>query len=171
MTEITTPLLGVNITDDKSSSRSVEAGVTLGWKVEGVDGTTYMAVKALSAITQYMTVGIDENFNAQPITKAMVDDAWRVGFAQTALTKGNYGWVALSGSNIKARTLASCAADVALWSSATAGVLDDASGSQSLIRGVVAVTAASAAATGGVNGQAVEVIASFPSAEAPQEVA
>lgn len=158
MTDVNTPLLGVNITDNLSSAVAVvDRGLKVGTRVLGVDGTEFELVKAGSAITVYDCVAIDENRNAWPMTKARADDGWAVGFAQTALTKGNYGCVARHGSNIKCRLAKACAPDVALYTTATGGVLDDESSAQTNIDGVVAVTTASAS---GVT--PIEVIATSP---------
>lgn len=142
-------VIGVDLTKDYSTQE-----FALGKEVKGTSGSEWLFVKAGSAVTQYFTVGIDEDHNAYPLTKAMADDGWRVGFAQVALTKDNYGWVAVKGSDIKAFGLAGCLPDVALYTSGTAGKLDDTSASQTKINGLVFVTTAS--------GAAAEVIASFP---------
>lgn len=126
----------------------------------GVDGTEWMYVEAGSAVTQYQCVTVDEDHKAYPITEARLQDGWRVGFAQIAHTKGKHGWVAMRGSNIKCLLLKSCAADVALYATATKGVLDDSGTTTSDLGGVVAVAAASASAP--ATGQAIEVIATWP---------
>jgi len=127
----------------------------LGKCVTTTEGGKYMYVHASAAIAQYDAVGIDENFEAAPLTKAMADDGWMVGFAQVALADNDFGWVASQGSDIGCNLLISCAADVALYTSATAGSLDDASTSQTKIDGVVAVTTITAATSA-------EIIATYP---------
>lgn len=144
-------VLGVDLTDTPSTN---DKGHTLGQRVGGTDNSEWLFVQAGSAITQYDTVGIDENFLAYPITKAMADDGWQVGFAQVAFAEDDYGWVATKGTNIRARGAAACAADVPLYTTSTAGVLDDTSASQTKIDGVVFV-----ATTSATNG---EIIATFP---------
>ncbi len=117
--------------------------------VKGSDGTEWMYVMANGAIAQYDCVGIDETLvEAASITKAMADDGWLIGFAQSAFADNDYGWVALRGANssLKCNVLTSCAADVALYTSATAGSLDDSSSGTTKIDGVVAVTAVTASA-------------------------
>jgi hypothetical protein len=152
MTAITSGLLGVNITDTPTTNTSQHA---LGTCVTGVDGTEFVYVLAGGAITQYDAVGIDEDFSATALTKAAADDGHNIGFAQVAFTSGDYGWVAKKGTNISVRLAASCAADVPLYTTATAGVLDDASTSQTKIDGVVAVAAV---VTAGES----EVVATYP---------
>lgn len=127
----------------------------LGTRVQMQDGGMAVYVQANGAVTQYNAVGIDENFQAAKLTKAMADDGWMIGFAQVAFTDDYYGWVHVTGSNINCTVAVSCAADVPLYTTGTAGVLDDASTSQTKIDGVVAVVAVTAAA-------ATEVIATWP---------
>lgn len=146
-----TNILGVNLTDSPSTN---ETGHALGQEVTAPDNGAAIFVQAGSAVTQYHTVGVDENFQAYPLTKAMADDGWIIGFAQVALAKSDYGWVRTRGSNINARGAAACKPDVALYTSATAGVLDDTSASQTKIDGVVFVATAS--------GTSAEILATFP---------
>jgi hypothetical protein len=151
MTTVTSPTLGVDFTATPTS-----ADFALGTKVQGSDGTEWVYVQASGAITQYQFVGIDENFQAAALTKAMADDGWAVGAAQSAFADDDYGWVAIGGSNVSGNLLTLCAADVALYTSGTAGALDDTASSQTKIDGIVAVT-------GGVTGTtATEVIMISP---------
>lgn len=152
MSTQTTGLLGVNLTRTDSA-----AAVALGTQVLQTDGQAYMYVLANEAVAQYLTVGIDENYSASLITKTIADAGWNVGFAQTAIASGSYGWVAIRGSDITAKVLTDCAADVALYTTGTAGYLDDASSGQTKINGVVGVTTATSATS-----TAVEIIATWP---------
>ena len=102
-------------------------------------------------------VGIDENNQAAPLTKAMADDGWAIGVAQVAFADNDGGWVASRGRNLNGAVLGSVAADVPLYTSATAGSLDDTSASQTKIDGVVAVAANGTTAAGNV-----EVLLTFP---------
>lgn len=137
MTQVT-GLLGVDITATPDAN---DFGIALGTRTMHTDDQEYVHVLAGSAITQYQWVGIDENFNAYPLTKAMADDGWSIGIAQVAFASGDYGWVAVRGHNLTAKVLGSCAADVALYTSGTAGSVDDTSASQTKIDGAVVVTA------------------------------
>jgi hypothetical protein len=131
----------------------------VGETVKGNDGTEFQYVHASAAIEVYDCVGIDESGEVAPITKAMADDGFAVGFAQVLFADNDYGWVALRGrgSNFKCNVLASCAADVALYTSGTAGALDDSSSGTTKIDGVVLVT------TNASSGQSPgAVIATFP---------
>lgn len=133
----------------------------LGQVSRGSDGTDWVYIKSTAAITQYDWVAIDEDFTALAGTKALADVGHKVGWAQTARTSTtSYGWVATGGSNIKGRVAQSCAPDAALYTTSTAGILDDTSASQTKILGVVAVTSGS---TSGA--KAVEIVATYPHAK------
>ena len=150
MAFITSGCLGVDFTATPTA-----AEFDLGTCVMGTDGTEWVYVQASGAITQYDVVGIDENYQAAALTKAIADDGHAIGFAQVAFADNDYGWVATRGSNISANVLINCAADVALYTSGTAGNLDDDGSGQTKVDGVVAVAAVTAAAE-------TEVIATHP---------
>lgn len=133
----------------------------LGDKFMDDQGRCWVYVQANGAITQYDFVGIDENFQAAPLTTAMAGDGWFVGVAQVAFTDNDYGWVACQGANgLTARVAASCAADAALYTTATAGVVDDAT-TTTKIDGVVAVATNTTTAVANV-----EVLLTFPRSSA-----
>lgn len=127
----------------------------LGTRVPATDGGTLVYVQANGAITVYDAVGIDENFQAAPLTAAMAGDGWYVGFAQVAFADNEYGWVYLTGSNISLNVASGCNADVPLYTTTVPGTLDDATTGTN-IDGVVAVTAKVTSAA------FVEVIATWP---------
>lgn len=143
--------IGVNFTTltAGTGTNSDEGGLfTLGTRTSGTDGSEWVYVHAGAAITQYSWVAIDENFEAVMGTKALADAGHQVGFAQVAFSDNDFGWVAVHApGNITVRLLANCAADVQLYTSGTSGALDDTSASQTLIRGVVAVAAATTTAS------------------------
>jgi hypothetical protein len=86
-----------------------------------------------------------------------------VAFAQTGATKNQFFWAAKRGSNINALVAASCNADVELYATGTAGVLDDTvTTATDLVKGVVAV----AGSTTGT-AKAVEILATWPRANTP----
>jgi hypothetical protein len=147
-----TGVLGVNLGATAAAAEHTPGEVTL-----GANGSQWIYVKAGGAIAQYDYVCIDEAFTALAGTKANVDAGHAIGFAQAAFASGEYGWVALQGrGTVKVNVLASCAADAALYSSATAGKLDDDSTSQTAVPGVV-ITSSNGGSTA-----AVECIATFP---------
>ena len=156
-------MIGVDFTKLTTGTTTDGAGspMPLGTRVSGTDGSEWVLVQAGAAITLNSWVAIDENFQAVMGTKALADVGHQVGFAQVAFADNDFGWVAVHApGNVSLRVLASCAADVQLYTSGTAGAMDDTSASQTLIRGVVLVTAATGTAS------TREAIASHPSATA-----
>lgn len=138
----TAPLAGVRI--DSPSAAPEHAP---GTRVSGSDGTEWIYVRAAAAIARHDYVTVDESFRASAGTKAAVDDGHLVGVAQAAFAKDDHGWVATAGqgSAFRVNVLARCAADTPLYTSARAGKLDDTSGGQTRVRGVVITAAAGTA--------------------------
>lgn len=114
------------------------------------DGKEYAYVQANGAIAQYDVVGIDEAGQAAKLTKAMADDGWKIGVAQVAFADNEFGYVQIRGVTTL-NVLANCAADAVLYTSGTAGSLDDDATSQTKIQGIVA-TAAVGGSAGSVAG-------------------
>jgi len=138
----------------------------LGTIERGADGTMWMYVHASGAITLYDCVAIDENYEAAAITTALAQAGHQVGFAQAAFSDNDFGWVAICGSNIRVRAAAACAPDILLYTSATAGVLDD--DGTSTREGIVGVVLVGTATATGANAGHQECIASFgPRAVSP----
>jgi hypothetical protein len=106
------------------------------------DGGIYEYVKAGAAVAQYDAVMIDEDGTATLATYSATVPT-KVGIAQVAIANASYGWVLRQGKG-RVTCLASCAIDVKLYTSATAGSLDDASSTQSLIVGLRIDTAVGA---------------------------
>lgn len=157
MTAVTTGLLGVDITATPTSNST---GHQLGTHVSGNDNTEWVYVQAGEALTQYDCVAIDEDFTAKAMTKAQIDDGFNVGFAQVAFTSGDYGWVAVRGSNINCRVQPGTTADGALYIGInSAGVLDTNSSGGTNIDGVTCVAAGDSA---GGSISSVEVLATYP---------
>lgn len=153
-------VIGVDTANPASASNHKPGEIALGG-----DGTEWVYVQCASSasITQYDCVSWDENYEAQPVASAQLDDGHGIGFAQAAFTKNQFGWVARRGTGINCRVAANCAADVELYATSTAGVLDDAvTTATDKIVGVVAVTGSSTTAV-----TTPEVLASWPRAGAP----
>ena len=163
MAYVTSGLAGVDLTKTTTGTTTDGAGAefALGTVVMGTDNSEWTYVQAGEAITAYSWVAIDENFQAVKGTKTLADAGHSVGIAQVAFSDNDMGWVCTSSAgNISVRVLASCAADVQLYTTGTAGALDDTAASQTAIRGVVLVTAATDTAS------TRECIARFPTGTA-----
>lgn len=112
----------------------------LGLVVRLSDGGEAMYVKSsLSAVSSFNAVVIENDFKVQNLTTTNAGTAGKsVGFAQVSIATGYYGWVQLSGRP-KVNLAANCDDFVTLYTTATIGVLDDAtvSGTGGAIMGVV----------------------------------
>lgn len=110
----------------------------------------FQYVQANGAIAVYDAVKVDDDGQAAALTTTISGaEPTAVGLAQVALADNEYGWVFRgmgggSGKGIKANLAANCAADVKLYTTATAGVLDDTA--TDLIENVKAVAAVTSAA-------------------------
>lgn len=153
---LTGGLIGARL-DEPSST----ADFRLGQVEHGIDGTMFMYVVASGAINQYDLVGVNEDFDAYPLTTALAAQSDVLGLAQVAFSSGQYGWVARTGAgDLRVRTKASAAADAQLWTTASAGVVDDATSAGALkLDGIVLAAAASTAANGSAG---IKVKAAWP---------
>lgn len=118
---------------------------------KGSSGTEWVYVQANGAIDAYDAVMIDEDGQAAALTNttAAADDGGRIGVVQCAFADNEFGWAAIAGSDISVNVLASVSADIDLWTSSTAGTLNDASASAGNMKilGAVVVTANVSAGT------------------------
>lgn len=119
------------------------AAINVGTVVTLDDGGMAVYVQAASEISQYNAVCIPNTNIATNATTARVASTKRVGFAQVSIASGQYGWVQLGGK-VRVRVSASCLPAVALYTTSTEGVLDDATVSGAMVAGVVTELTASA---------------------------
>lgn len=108
-----------SLTDGKGMS-------VVGQRFEDQNGKVYVLVKASAAISQYDVVTFDETFNTTVAPLSTSNDARgdKVGVAPVAFASGDYGWLQVYGP-CTMNVLASCAANVRLNTTATAGSPDD----------------------------------------------
>lgn len=137
-TVIVTPIAGVTVDIDGTSTASFKVGTT----VSGEDGGRYTYVSATSTIAQYNAVVIDNNGGAVPVTTTNSANTKRIAHAQVSIASGYFGWVKTGGKVVNSLA-ASCAPNVPLYTTATAGILDDAVVSGGLVIGLVANTSIS----------------------------
>ena len=126
------------LTDTQTS-----ASINVGTVVNLDDGGQAVYVQAASNISQYNAVCIPATNIATNATTTRVAATKRVGFAQVSIASGQYGWVQLGGK-VRVVVSASCLPAVALYTTSTEGVLDDATVSGALVAGVVTEVTASA---------------------------
>ena len=134
------------------------ASFSLGTVVNLDDGGFALYVQAASDISQYAAVSVLSNETAVPLTTTNAAASKRVAFAQTSIASAQYGWVQLGGV-VKVNLLTSCAPNVPLFTTATAGCLDDATVSGNGVGLVVGVTNAGSTASGTT---ALTCIAAYP---------
>lgn len=135
----------------------------LGDRYIDASGNEFVFVLASGVITVYDTVWINSAYTAAAITPALAVTPGAVGFAQTAFADGEYGFVMTRGVPT-IRVGASCNANVPLYTSDTAGVLDDStlSASHYQVQGVILAQSVSASISTGT------AVASFPLIRRPQ---
>jgi hypothetical protein len=129
----------------------------LGTCVNLDDGGQAIYVQAASTVSQYMAVAVLANNTAVPITTTNAATSKRFAVAQASIASGSYGWVQ-SGGVARVNLAASCLPNVPLFTTATAGTLDDATVSGNgvgLVVGIVATATASGAT-------AITCVAGFP---------
>lgn len=142
MIHTTQSALGIDFDGDAETTPTQ----TLGAKMVGTDGSEWLYCVTGGAVAQYDCVAVTEAMSAVPITKALADTGEIVGVAPVAIASGSYAWIQTSGV-CTLNVLASCAADAKIYTSATAGSLDDASSSQTQVHGLK-LTAARAGSPG-----------------------
>ena len=113
-------------------------------------GNQYVFVQASGSVAQYDAVHIGSTYVAQALTSTLAAAGMPVGVAMATMTSASYGWACVGGLTT-VNVLATCSSSTALYTSATAGKLDDTTTSQVKIAGVVilannATTATAAAA-------------------------
>ena len=113
----------------------------MAWTADGV----FVYGQANGALTQYDAVKVDNDGQLTQITTTISgSEPTAVGAVQASGISDNYyGWAFRglgggSGKGIKVNVLASCAADVKLYTTATAGSLDDTAAD--CVQGVCLVT-------------------------------
>ena len=124
--------IGVNLTRVDST-----ALFPVGTIVNLSDGGQAMYVKAsTSALSTYAAVSIGQNGIATMLTTTNGGASPRVGFAQVSVATSGFGWVQLGGQ-ILVNVAAQCSSSVPLFTTSTAGVLDDATVTAGYVMGLV----------------------------------
>lgn len=144
---ITSPIVTPDLTSTDTTAR-----VPVGTMVQASDGSLAMYVQATSTIAQYNFVIIINTSSAAgasigcvPVTTTNAATSQRLAVAQTAIASSSYGWVYLSGNNLRGMCAVACEPAVPLYTTATAGVLDDAKVTAGYCLGVVAMSSATSA--------------------------
>ena len=130
-TSIHTSSIVIPALDATNTSAKIPVGTT----VDLSDGGGAVYVQAASTISEFNAVSVLADNTAVPITTTNSANSKKVGFAQVSIASGSYGWVQTSGV-VKVTLAANCDDNVPLYTTATAGVLDDAVVSGGLVLGV-----------------------------------
>ena len=152
----TSPLLGV----DPSATSSLQSGSAtvyvpefqLGARVNLSDGGEAMYIKAGAAITAGDVLFIDSTGSAVGLTTALADKGGTtpqqyIGVAHTTLASGQHGWACMKGIPLAGISVAaSCVRGSPLYTTSTAGQLDDTDSSSHLVSGIQITTTATGAA-------------------------
>ncbi len=151
---------GVNFSDTYAPISAATPDVpglpfTVGTRVVGSGGSVWMFVLCTAGATAGQAVGITEStitltgaaivptYVAAPLTKALADQGCMFGVAVYAITATYYGWVQVNGpAYVTLKN--SCLPNVPLYTTASAGMLDDTSASQTRIYGIRARDTATA---------------------------
>lgn len=127
---------------------STDAKAKLGTIVFTDCGGIAEYIQAISELSQYAFVYINDGFGAQMLTTTLANDggagAKKVGCPQASIASAYYGWAMRQGVFV-GRFSDDCADNVPLFTTATAGELDDATASNCLVQGVYLNTTASLA--------------------------
>ena len=142
-------MIGVSLEyTDTSPSFAVGTVVNLS------DGGQALYVQAASTVATYAAVSVRVNNTVVPLTTTNSAGSKAIGFAQVSIASAYYGWVQLGGKP-RVNVATACEPSVPLFTTATGGVLDDATVTGGLVMGLVATTSAASAS-------AVTCIAGYP---------
>jgi len=125
-----------------------DARIGTGTRVDLDDGGEAVFCQAVSEVAQYAAVAISSTNTVTNLTTANTTQGSgttnRVGFAQTSIASGNYGWFQVSGRPV-VNVLANCQDNVMLYTTSTAGALDDVTVSAAMVVGIHALTSVTTA--------------------------
>jgi hypothetical protein len=152
-------LVGANLSAALSSTEVAQGkGAKKGDRHTDENGNAWVFVQASAACAIYDVLTIKSGYDTTPITAATAKTPMEVGFAQFAFAADEYGWVMTNGRPT-ITVLVDAAANVPLYTSGTAGALDDATTSQ-CIRGLVLTDTMTATTSGSM-----AAVANFPAVE------
>ena len=124
-------MIGVSL-DNTDTSPSFALGTTVNLS----DGGQAVYVRAASTVATYAAVSVLVDNTVVPLTTTNSAGSKAVGFAQTSIASAYYGWVQLGGKP-RVSVLVGCQPNVPLFTTSTAGSLDDATVTAGLVAGLV----------------------------------
>jgi hypothetical protein len=138
--------LGVRLTD--TIATTADAAFSIGKRVTCDGNSVFMYTRALSTVAQYDVLSLTVDSTVAPLTIANASaNGQAVAFAQTAIASGSFGWVCLEGDKIRANVVAASALGAPLFATATAGSVDNATGTSGLgyIAGLITLSSSTSA--------------------------
>jgi hypothetical protein len=132
------PAIGFKVDDVLSSANRIASGkgFRLGQRVQTQDGKQYVYAKNASSNAIYDVVNVNASTWAiTGLTTATSGASEIVGVLPAAIASDEYGWVQIVGRT-KVKVLGLAAKNFTLWSTTTAGSLDDATASNYMIQGI-----------------------------------
>ena len=155
---ITDGKIGVDLTATYASTSAGSTTlfpVTPGTRVNTTNNGVYVFARAESTINQFDAVIMStyaDSASSTPVLRAVPVTTTNaaalgynmVGFAQTAIASSYYGWIGINGI-LQVNLLVACQPKVPLYTTGTAGKLDDTTVSAGYIQGIVANTSATSA--------------------------
>lgn len=125
-------MVGVNF-----NQTDITAQFALGTRVNTTAGGSAVYVQALSEISTYAAVSVYTDGTAQMLTTTTAATSRNIAFAQTSIASASYGWVQNGPGTLICNIAANCNQYNLLFTTATAGYLDDATVSNCIVMGVV----------------------------------
>lgn len=111
-------------------------GFSVGMRASDYNGKEYVYAQANSAVAQYDVVHIpSDTYVAAGLTTALSAASELIAVAPIAVASGEYAWFQIYGAT-KVSVAGSCLKAVTLYSTTTAGRVDDATASNYEIRGI-----------------------------------
>lgn len=131
-------ILGTNLTKTETTQ-----DFPLGLRVCASDNSEYVYIRADEALTQYAAVKIDDDFECSELTTTLSGaEPTSVAIVQSAFLDTEYGWGVINGKGtVLCIAAGGAAADVKMYTTATAGQLDDVA--TDLVQGLKLTTAES----------------------------
>ena len=146
------PIINAPFVTPALDANTSDARCPVGTVVTTTEGGQAIYVQATSTINQYDAVVVlntssatGASIGAVPVTTTNALKSQRLGFAQTAITSSYYGWITLSGNNLRVNSLIACQPAVPLFTTSTAGWLDDTTVTAGYCLGVVLMSSATSA--------------------------
>jgi hypothetical protein len=132
---ISTPTMGIDFSRVDNSEQ-----FPLGMEVQDSGGTKYVYVSTTISCQEHRAFIIRPDYVVDEALSTTTDDEFPslVGWPQgtgTAMVSGKFCWFAVEGP-MTVFALANCAADVPLYTSASAGALDDNASGTKLVSGI-----------------------------------